>query len=114
MEEHVRFIASTTPTLLFLGLYVVFIVCLLKIAFEILYASALAGIQKFPWARQRWGKRGFRTLVALWILLPPVMIVICLVIGVVFGTIFLLRSKNTARELDALFLQSRRHKALSE
>ena len=105
MDAVENFVTKLLPILFFVGLYAVIVAFLLKLFAEILYSAVLAGIQMFPWARDRWGRRGIVTLSIGWIFLAPAMIAVCLVLGAMFGVFFVLRSRKTARELDKLYLR---------
>lgn len=88
-----------------LAMSVIYVAILIRFACEILYSATLAGIQMFPWARERWGKQGITILVLCWVFLAPVMIAICLLMGIALGVVFFLRSKRSTRELDDLVLR---------
>lgn len=105
MDGFVYFVTDLLPKLFFVGLFAAIAAFFLRLIAEIGYAAVLAGIQMFPWASQRWGRQGVIVLAIGWILLAPVMVAICLVLGTFFGVIFVLRSKKTARELDDLYLR---------
>lgn len=102
---------GTLPIVLIVAIYVVCFAILIRFACEILYSAVLAGIQMFPWVRERWGKPGITILILCWVFFAPVMIATCLLMGVALGAVLLLRSQRSTRELDDLVLRLQLRKA---